>query len=35
MATARDFRHIARLLEGTIEAPHFERTAFKVRRVYA
>jgi len=35
MATARDFRRIALSLEGTTEAPHFERTAFKVRRIYA
>jgi len=35
MATAKDFRRIALSLPGTTEAPHFERTAFKVRRVYA
>jgi hypothetical protein len=35
MATARDFRRIALSLEGTTAAPHFERTAFKVRRIYA
>jgi hypothetical protein len=35
MATAKDFRRIALSLEGTSEAPHFERTAFKVRRIYA
>ena len=35
MATAKDFRRIALSLEGTTEAPHFERTAFKVRRIYA
>jgi hypothetical protein len=35
MATAHDFRRIALSLEGTTEAPHFERTAFKVRRIYA
>jgi hypothetical protein len=35
MATARVFRRIARSLEGTVEAPHFERTAFKVKRIYA
>jgi hypothetical protein len=35
MATARDFRKIALSLEGTTEAPHFERTAFKVARIYA
>jgi hypothetical protein len=35
MATAQDFRRVALSLEGTIEAPHFDRTAFKVRRIYA
>jgi hypothetical protein len=35
MATAADFRKLALALEGTIEAPHFERTAFKVVRIYA
>ena len=35
MATARDLRRIALALEGTSEAPHFDRTAFKVRRIYA
>jgi YjbR len=35
VATARDFRRIALSLPGTTEAPHFERTAFKVRRIYA
>jgi hypothetical protein len=35
VATAKDFRRIALLLEGTTEAPHFERTAFKVHRIYA
>jgi hypothetical protein len=35
VATARDFRRIALSLPGTIEAPHFERTAFKVARIYA
>jgi hypothetical protein len=35
MATAKDFRRIALSLEGTTEAPHFERVAFKVRRIYA
>lgn len=35
MATAQDLRRIALSLEGTIEAPHFDRTAFKVRRIYA
>ena len=35
MATARDLRRIALSLEGTSEAPHFDRVAFKARRVYA
>lgn len=35
MATAADLRRIALSLEGTTEAPHFERTAFKVARIYA
>src|SRR5687768_15288070 len=34
MATAADLRRIALSLEGTTEAPHFERTAFKVARIY-
>jgi len=35
MASAKDFRRIALSLEGTTEAPHFDRTAFKVKRIYA
>ncbi len=35
MATAGDFRRIALSLEGTTEAPHFDRTAFRVARIYA
>ena len=35
MATAADVRKLAMSLEGTTEHPHFERTAFKVRRIYA
>ncbi len=35
MATAADLRRIALSLPGTIEAPHFDRAAFKVRRIYA
>jgi hypothetical protein len=35
MATADDLRRIALSLEGTSEAPHFDRTAFKVTRIYA
>ena len=34
MATASDLRCIALSLEGTIEAPHFDRAAFKVIRNY-
>jgi hypothetical protein len=35
VATAKDFRRVALSLEGTTEAPHFDRTAFKVKRIYA
>jgi hypothetical protein len=35
MATAKDLRRIALSLDGTTEAPHFDRTAFKVRRICA
>lgn len=35
MSTAADFRRIALSLEGTSEAPHFDRRAFKVRTIYA
>lgn len=35
MATSRDVRRIALSLDGTIEAPHFDRAAFKVKRIYA
>jgi hypothetical protein len=34
MATARQLREIALSLEGTTEAAHFDRAAFKVRRIY-
>ena len=34
MATAKDLRRIALALEGTAEAPHFDRAAFKVSRIY-
>lgn len=34
MATAKDLRRIALSLEGTTEAPHFDRTAFKANRIY-
>jgi len=35
MATAADVKRIAMGLEGTISAPHFDRTAFRVNRIYA
>jgi hypothetical protein len=35
MASSHDFRRIALSLEGTRETPHFDRTAFKVARIYA
>jgi hypothetical protein len=35
MSNAADFRRIALALEGTSEAPHFDRAAFKVKRIYA
>jgi YjbR len=34
MSTAADLRRIALSLAGTIEAPHFDRVAFKVARIY-
>src|SRR5262249_32775721 len=34
MASAKDLRRIALSLEGTTEAPHFDRAAFKVARIY-
>lgn len=34
MATGDDLRRIALSLEGTSEAPHFDRRAFKVVRTY-
>ena len=34
MATAGDLRRMALKLKGTTEAPHFERAAFKVDRIY-
>ncbi len=34
MATADDLRRLALALDGTIEAPHFDRAAFKVKRIY-
>lgn len=35
MATMKNFTKIALSLEGTVAAPHMDRTAFKVRRIYA
>jgi len=32
--TGEDLRRAALALEGTVEAPHFERAAFKVARIY-
>lgn len=34
MATARDLRRLALALDGTTEAPHFDRAAFKATRIY-
>ena len=34
MSTSKDLRRIALSLEGTTEAPHFDRTAFRARRIY-
>ena len=34
MSSSADLRRIALSLAGTTEAPHFDRTAFKVRRIY-
>jgi hypothetical protein len=34
MATAADLRRAALALEGTAEAPHFDRAAFKAARIY-
>ena len=34
MTTAADLRRMALSLEGTTEAPHFDRAAFKVARIY-
>jgi YjbR len=35
MANAKGLRRIALSLEGTTEAPHFDRAAFRVARIYA
>ena len=34
MSTGNDLRRIALSLEGTTEAPHFDRTAFRAKRIY-
>lgn len=34
MATADDLRRLALALPGTAEAPHFDRAAFRVKRIY-
>jgi hypothetical protein len=34
MANAKDFRKIALSLEGTVEQEHFDRRAFKARRIF-
>jgi len=34
VAAPKDLRRLALALEGTSEAPHFDRTAFKVARIY-
>lgn len=35
MATGKDLDRLALALEGTTAAPHFDRTAYKVKRTYA
>ncbi len=35
MAKGSDLRRIALSLKGTSETPHFDRAAFKVKRIYA
>jgi len=34
MANAADLRRVALALPGTVEAPHFDRAAFRVNRIY-
>ena len=34
MATGKDLRRVALSLQGTTEAPHFDRTAFRAKRIY-
>lgn len=35
MSSAADLIELAMALNGTVSAPHFDRTAFKVARIYA
>jgi hypothetical protein len=35
MPGAEDFRRLALAIEGTSAAPHFDRTAFRIDRIYA
>ena len=35
MATAADVRKLASALDGTSEHPHYDRAAFKAKRIYA
>lgn len=34
MANADDVRNLSMAMDGTVEAPHFDWTAYKVRRIY-
>src|ERR1700758_1506166 len=34
MSTSKDLRGLALSLQGTTEAPHFDRTAFRAKRIY-
>ena len=34
MSTSAELRRLALSLEGTAEAPHFDRVAFRARRIY-
>lgn len=34
VVTAAEFRQMALALDGTLEAPHFDRIAFRVKRIY-
>jgi hypothetical protein len=34
LATGADLRRLALSLDGTVEAPHFDRAAFRVARIY-